>query len=183
MWFPNTVLLLLAAAQASPSVAKQHSSFDSLSVTTWFHHAALKHSAGFARDLRAAWGGILVTRAQQNKPNSKRSLQKRNFYCVSHREGGQVPFTAGNRTSSVHPSPTGTSGYSTPSSTGSGATPSSTSSWKLVESHVSGAPKLTTGIFLTLIFSKETTFLMDGLSPLEMTLPMVPSNLLTRRLG
>lgn len=152
MWFPNTVLLLLATVQASPSVAKQHSSLDPPSVTERFHHAALRHSAGLARDLRVAWGGILVTRAQ---PNSKRSLQRRNFYCINQKEGGQVPFTAGNRTSSVHPSPTGTSGYSTASSTSSGATPSSTSSWKLVESHVSCAPKFTTGVLLLFLARKQ----------------------------
>lgn len=190
MWFPNTAaLLLLAIAQASPSSAKQSSSLESISITKRFHNAALRHSAGLARDLRTAWGGVLVTRAQQ--PKSKRSLQKRNIYCVSQKNGGQVPFSAGNRTSSAHPGPTGTSGSgghsssSTATSTGSGATPSSTSSWKLVESHVSRRPNLTMCVCLIFmgVFSKEATFSMVGLSPLEMTPPTAPSNSSTRERG
>ena len=140
MWFPNTVLLLLAVAQASPSAAKQPTSLDHLSITKRFHYVALKHSAGLARDLRAAWGGVLATRVQQHKPKSKRLLQKRNFYCINQKAGGQAPFNAGNGKSSAHPSPTRSSQPA--SSTGSGATPSSTSSWKLVESHVSSTSKL-----------------------------------------
>lgn len=184
MWFPNTVLLLLAVAQASPSAAKQLTSLDHLSITKRFHYVALKHSAGLARDLRAAWGGVLATRVQQHKPKSKRLLQKRNFYCINQKAGGQVPFNAGNGKSSAHPSPTHSSrpASSTASSTGSGAAPSSTSSWKLVESHVSSTSKIATCL-LTLIFRKETTFLMDGLSTPEAIPPMAPSNLLTRELG
>lgn len=143
--------LLALAVQSIPAATAEPSYPRALAKR--FHNAALKHSAGLARDLRTAFGGILDTR-EPRKRNSK-SLQKRNVYCVSQ-NNGQVPFGHGhghgNGTSSSSSSstqvsrPTSTSAASStsrgsPSSTSSSAsasaTPSSTSSWSLVEAHVS----------------------------------------------
>ncbi|KAG1867837.1 glycoside hydrolase family 16 protein [Suillus subalutaceus] len=114
----HTFLPLIALALASLSLVQGKSL-----ILTHTHKAAVKHSAGLARDLRVAFGGILAT-----QPSSS---SNQNFYCVgSDGEGVSMPPSSN---SSSSPTTNGN-----PTSTGTAA-PSSTSvapsSWKVAESY------------------------------------------------
>lgn len=167
----NIALLLSVLAQATTSTAACTSTA-SHSLTKRLHDVALKHSAGLAKDLRTAFGGVLVNR--QPSPVSGSKLRKRNAYCISQRgSGGQVPLGGnGNGTTTHRPSSTSTSRSSgaSPTSTGSGAAPSATSNWKLVESHVSCEMLIATKSFVSDHIDDISKVLIssrDGISSLE----------------
>ncbi|KAJ8596521.1 glycoside hydrolase family 16 protein [Rhizopogon salebrosus TDB-379] len=115
-----TPLPLLALALASASLVEAKSSF-----ITHAHKVAVKHSAGLARDLRVAFGGVLVA-----QPTTSSSSNE-NVYCVSS-SGIGVSVPSSNQTGSTHSSsPTGTAtGSAAPSSTGVAS-----SSWKAVQNY------------------------------------------------
>src|ERR1700710_2556388 len=115
-----TPLPLLALALTSASLVGAKSSF-----ITHAHKVAVKHSAGLARDLRVAFGGVLIA-----QPTSSSSSNE-NVYCVSS-SGIGVSVPSSNQTGSTHSSsPTGTAtGSATPSSTGVAS-----SSWKAVQNY------------------------------------------------
>ncbi|GLB36525.1 putative glycoside hydrolase family 16 protein [Lyophyllum shimeji] len=95
------------------------------------HGVALKHTKSLARDLRVAFGGILV--AQQPPSSNTHAV-----YCKPGRSGSLGGAAAGNSTSSVSPSGTSRAGpSSTKSSSGANQTGSSlpSSPWKLIETH------------------------------------------------
>jgi hypothetical protein len=114
-----TFLPLIALALAPMSLVQGKSL-----ILTHAHKAAVKHSAGLARDLRVAFGGILAT---QPNPSSNQ-----NFYCVgSDGEGVSMPSSSGNSSSSPTMNGNATStGTAAPSSTSVAS-----SSWKVADSY------------------------------------------------
>ncbi|KII94428.1 glycoside hydrolase family 16 protein [Plicaturopsis crispa FD-325 SS-3] len=124
------IFLLVHIAPASaggfPRVAR-----DTLGrATRHVHRVALKHSAGLARDLRVALGGVLVSQQPINSGSSNR------IYCVVGSNPSSGSGTGTNGTSPATPSGTTTalpSGSAT--ATSSSAKPTATSPFKLVESH------------------------------------------------
>ncbi|KZP32443.1 glycoside hydrolase family 16 protein [Athelia psychrophila] len=140
-------LLLVLCAQTIPVSAANPYTYPGSHALKRFHNAALKHSAGLARDLRVAFNGILAP-----PPHEQKAIQKRDMFCEA--TNGQVPFAVNSSspsTSSISstsaktsgsaqptsaiPTSAGGSSTSTPSSSASGAAPTSTSAWKLAESH------------------------------------------------
>lgn len=113
-----TFLLLIALALAPVPLVQGKSL-----ILTHAHKAAVKRSAGLARDLRVAFGGILTT-----QPSSSSNL---NFYCVgSDGEGVSMP-SSGNSSSSPNMNGNATStGTAAPSSTSVAS-----SSWKATNSY------------------------------------------------
>jgi hypothetical protein len=125
------VLLLLAVAPVPSSAAPSHA-------VKRLHNFALKHSSGFARNIRVAFNPILVSQPL-NGTTSQNKL-----YCVSRKPKSQIagaennghPY--GNSTTSVGSSarPTSTSGGSTSTTGGSNPTQTPSSNFKLVQSYV-----------------------------------------------
>jgi hypothetical protein len=116
--------LILLIADASPSSATLVSR-----AIEKVHGVAFRHTKSFARDLRLAFGAVLVT-----QPDSS---SQRVVYCKAGVPSsiGSGGGGSGNSTSmSRSPSPSGTSISSSPKSS---ATAVPSSPWKLVDSHVS----------------------------------------------
>jgi hypothetical protein len=131
---PLSVVLLIADAPSS-SATLMPRAFEKM------HGIAMKHTRGLARDLRVAFGGVLV--AQPNEHQSQHVI-----YCKPGRSGG-LPSPGsgggGNNTSSTSPTsstsrPSGGT-KSTTTSVGASNTgvPVPPSPWKLVETHVSSS--------------------------------------------
>ncbi|KAG0709080.1 glycoside hydrolase family 16 protein [Suillus ampliporus] len=114
-----TFLPLLALALAPASLVEGRSSFLSHA-----HKVAVKHSAGLARDLRVAFGGVLVT--QPTSPSNQ------NVYCVgSDGVGVSVPSSGNSSSSSSTKTGSGTAtGTAVPSSTSVPSSP-----WKAVQNY------------------------------------------------
>ncbi|KAF9229529.1 glycoside hydrolase family 16 protein [Gyrodon lividus] len=115
----HTFMLLTLALTLSPSPAVARNVFLSHA-----HKVAIKHSSSLARDLRVAFGGVLVA-----QPGS---APTQNVYCVSSGGGGVISGDDGNSSSP--------SGTSTGTSTTSSARPASTSSvpsspWKPIATY------------------------------------------------
>lgn len=138
-------LLLLALAQAYPAEAAHSNIFRR--ATDRFHKAALRHSAGLARDLRVAFGGLLVEKRSSSQlvarsTNGQQcvvSLQDVNDSGSSSASGTGSNATSGTGTSArVSGTSSATASRSTSTSTksGSSASPSSTSAWKVAQSWV-----------------------------------------------
>ncbi|KAJ3513119.1 hypothetical protein NLJ89_g3130 [Agrocybe chaxingu] len=99
------------------------------------HRRAVRHTHSLARDLRVAFGGILLPRAEESE-------QKRVVYCKPTKQttfgtpdtgtssGNDTTIVAGSSTSRGRPSSTGSSAL--PSGT---TTVPATSPWKLLDSH------------------------------------------------
>ncbi|KAI0047675.1 glycoside hydrolase family 16 protein [Auriscalpium vulgare] len=107
--------------------------------TEHFHTAALRHSAGLARDLRTALRG-LSAEAPPARIAVRGSTGK--TYCVSSKPSGSLGKTppGANGTSSAAPAPSQSSssvGKSTAkgSSTAAAPAPTATSNWKLAQSY------------------------------------------------
>lgn len=130
MRLPSSLLLLLLTVaplttSATPSRAVKR-----------LHNLALKHSSGFARNLRVAFQPILV--AQPSNITSQKKL-----FCVSHKPGSQIGATGNgiansNSTNTAGSSATPSSAGVTSTKTAGGSNPTQTQSsrFKLVESHV-----------------------------------------------
>ncbi|KIJ22234.1 glycoside hydrolase family 16 protein [Paxillus involutus ATCC 200175] len=111
-------MLLTLALTLYPSPTTAHNSLLSRA-----HKVAVKHSSRLARDLRVAFGGVLVA-----QPGS---APTQNVYCVSSGGGGViVPGGSGNSSSSSGISTTGTTSGAQPTST---SVPSS--SWKPIATY------------------------------------------------
>lgn len=88
------------------------------------HKVAIKHSAGLARDLRVAFGGILTT-----QPSSS---SNENFYCVgSDGEGVSTPSSSNSSSSS----PVTKGNVTTTGTAGPSSTSVASSSWKATNSY------------------------------------------------
>ncbi|KAF7986223.1 hypothetical protein HWV62_38669 [Athelia sp. TMB] len=143
-------LILVLCAQTIPAYASTPYTYPGSNTLKRFHNAALKHSAGLARDLRVALNGILAAPPREQKRN-----QKRDVFCETSNGGGQVPLglnsssistsgivssttktsTGAQSTSPSHTTTGSSSSTSSPSSSSGGAAPTSASSWQLKESH------------------------------------------------
>ncbi|EIM86268.1 uncharacterized protein STEHIDRAFT_147699 [Stereum hirsutum FP-91666 SS1] len=129
-----TYLILLALAQAYPAEAAHSNIFRR--ATESFHKVALKHSAGLARDLRIAFGGLLVDKRSDHRLVARSSTGQQQ--CVVSLQGesdGSGSGLGANATSATsgHASATASAVPSTATKTGSSATPSSTSAWKVAQ--------------------------------------------------
>ncbi|KAI0078493.1 hypothetical protein K474DRAFT_1660304 [Panus rudis PR-1116 ss-1] len=125
----QTLFLLCLLLSVAPSDANlfARSSHSVVSAANRVHKRAVKHSAGLARDLRLALGGILL---EQNS-----NVGNARVYCVSSPNGGSSltnATTPNNPTSPAtasHPTSSGS-----PASSASGSSPTngaSASPWKL----------------------------------------------------
>lgn len=140
MHFP-TYLILLALAQTYPAEAAHSNIFRR--ATESFHKVALKHSAGLARDLRIAFGGLLVDKRSDHRLVARSGTGQQQ--CVVSLQGesdgsGSGLGTNGTSATSGHASATASAIPSTATKTGSSATPSSTSAWKVAQNWVSRCP-------------------------------------------
>ena len=105
------------------------------------HKKAVQQTHSLAQDLRMAFGGIIVPRADASEPRHV-------VYCRPGRQTGQTPLGpsgtgsgTGNSSTTVSGSSVGggsTSRRPAPSTTKGGVTPSPSASspWKLIDSHV-----------------------------------------------
>ncbi|KAL4068247.1 glycoside hydrolase family 16 protein [Scleroderma yunnanense] len=117
-----TLVLATALALAPQPTYATHASLISRA-----HKIAVKHSTGLARDLRLAFGGILVS-DPQSSPSQK-------AYCVSSSSFSNSSLSSGTSSSFTHPSssvsPTGTK--SSTSATASASV--SSSPWKPISTY------------------------------------------------
>ncbi|KAH8101373.1 concanavalin A-like lectin/glucanase domain-containing protein [Cristinia sonorae] len=122
-------LILSLVATAAPSSAESN-------LLSRLHRRAIKHSSGFARDLRLTFNGV---RSEQPP-----ALANARVYCVSSPNSGlgdPPAIPSPNPTSPAQPANgTSTRGSSSPSSSGSSAAPTGGASlppspWKLLQSY------------------------------------------------
>jgi len=123
--------LILLIADVSPSSASL-----APRAIQMMHQAAVKHTKSLARDLRVAFGGILVTQPPSTNTHVVYCKPGRSGALGGTASGGNNTSSGG--TSSRPPSSTSRAGSSSTKSSSSGnptGTPPASSPWKLIESH------------------------------------------------
>lgn len=187
----GSVILFLAAAAGASTAAGDASSGApaSDSLIGRAHRAAVRHSAGLARDLRVAFRGVLRERRDTSSPlANQRIMAAQKPYCVSGQPGTSPanPGVVHNGTTSASGPKSTTATRSTTrtasaTTTQGGATPTASSAWQIWKDYV-GPLNLSfdAGLALTFPRSPAARSLTSGTLPSEATQQTVSLTTLTR---